>query len=290
MDTNRLSDLMSAFGLAIRTKGRELGTIASIATSRSGASYAAGAVESQTHLLDVPPELAALVRATHHSDYAITAIDTLVTDPTTPVSPLVLKILADHGARTGLMIRYGVYDLAGRELFATDDARNALPFYKVPVMTAFGAVAGPAAPTTKLRRDESTETQLRIYALEGSKRNFPTRVGASGYGAAVLAADGTIYFGGQYSTFEKRLGVHAEMGVLLNALMSGAERITHIGIASSKFPETPVSPCGACRQFIAEVCALYGFAPTIVCFASESDRSDAFSGAELLPVQWTSTP
>ena len=133
----------------------------------------------------------------------------------------------------------------------------------------------------------SIEMQLRKWARIGCGNNFPTRDGASGYGAAVLTAAGNIYYGGQYSTFEHRLGVHAEMATLLNALMDGARDITHIGIASSKFVDTLCSPCGCCRQFIAEMSRTYDFSPGIYLFASGNEQFKLCSINELLPVQWT---
>lgn len=291
METALPDALTRALALSIDTRGLKKGSArsGSIATSRSGETYAAGSVASQTHLLDIPSELAALVRATHHQDYAITSVDTMVSDPGVPVSPLALKILADHAARTGVPIRYALYAPDGRELFTVADAQSALPFYRSGRHALTTLAKEASRPTAMVAADENVESQLKKCAFAGMTRNFPTREGASGYGAAVLAGDDTIYFGGQYSTFEERLGVHAEMGVLLHALMSGVRDISHMGIVSSKFPDTSVAPCGACRQFIAEVCQLYGMTPAIWCFASVSDAHTSHSVAELLPAAWSST-
>lgn len=284
MDTVALSHALS-LSLPESLKQRA----GSVATSASGASYAAGRVGSQTHLLDIPSELAALVRAVHANDCCITEVATLAEGASSP-SPLVLKILADHGARTGLPIRYSLRDAAGTAVFETPDARAAIPAYRSPLPVLASLVSRrPDAPKRVLAGPPPAdiERQLRDAAVAGCARNFPTREGASGYGAAVLTAEGMLYFGGQYSDPGERLGVHAEMAVLLNVLMDGARNITHIGIASSKFPDTPASPCGACRQFIAEMSRAYGFSPKLCVFASAGAASASYTLPELLPVQWS---
>lgn len=262
----------------------------SVAVSKSGALYSAGSVGSQTHLLDIPSELAALVRAVHHNDVHVAEVHTVVTDPVVSISPLTLKLLADHGTRTGTPIRYRVRDASGKPLFESADVRELLPWYRES-RTLDVSLKERAAEPPKNRLDpasgRSTEMQLRAWALKGRERNFPTRDGASGYGAAVLTKAGDIYYGGQYSTFDHRLGVHAEMGVLLNALMDGARDITRIGVACSKFPDTPCSPCGCCRQFVSELARAYDFSAIFCLFASENEQYVSYSAPELLPVQWT---
>jgi len=262
----------------------------SVALSQSGAHYPAGTVGSKTHLLTIPSELAALARATHANDVLIEQMHTVVADPEEPVSPLVLKVLADHATRTGIPIRYTIRDLSGTILFAVDDARTAIPFYHQPgaVLASIEKRAvGSAKEVLEKAPGTSLEMQLRQRALLGRERNFPTRDGASRYGAALLTASGVIYYGGQYSTFEHRLGVHAEMGVLLNALMDGVRDITHLGVVSSKFVDTPCSLCGCCRQFIAELSRAYGFSPLLHLFASGNDRFTSHTIEDFLPLQWS---
>ncbi|MEA2701766.1 MAG: cytidine deaminase [Candidatus Parcubacteria bacterium] len=262
----------------------------SVAVSRDGTCYSAGSVGSQTHLLDIPSELAALVRAVQHNDVHIKEVRTVTTDPLASVSPLVLKILADHGTRIGTAMRYVVQDTSGKILFESADVRELLPWYTEPG-TALASLMQRTAGPAKSRLDEasglSIELQLRSWALRGRERNFPTYDAASGYGAAVLTKTGDIYYGGQYSTYEHRLGVHAEMGVLLNALMDGVRDITHIGVASSKFPDTPCSPCGCCRQLMAELSLKCGLSPVVYLFASENEEFALYTLDELLPAQWT---
>lgn len=250
------------------------------ARSRSGRSYTGLHIFSQTHMHDIPAELAALVRAMHENDLEISEV---LATGTGPVSPLVLKILADHGIRTGVPVAYTLRTPAGEVVFKTGDARETLPFY-VPAGAELQCLSGRQISSAKITDDSKT---LRELAIAGMGRNFPTREGASGYGAALRIANGDIYFGGQYSAYDERLGVHAEMAVLASALADGAAGFTDIAIASSKFPESPALPCGCCLQFLSEAVRATKSQPLIHLFASEGEQSATYSLDELLPVQWT---
>lgn len=259
------------------------------ARSKSGRSYSGSRIATATHILDIPAELAALVRAAHASDFNIVEVDGTAPGNTS-VSPLVLKVLVDHGARTGIPIKYTLRTTGGKVIYETSNVRSALPFYQSPgavlEIVAQRALADVRVAANSYS-EETVEQKLRECAIQGIMRNFPTRNGASGYGAAVRTVNGDIYFGGQYSAFDERLGVHAEMAVLLNALLSGATGFTHVGIASSKFPDSIAPPCGSCRQFLAEAARATLSTPTIHLFASKTDEKSSYSLEELLPVQWT---
>lgn len=288
MDASALDSALK-YSLELSLPGKKPATSGSVAVSKSGALYPAGLIGTESHIQNIPSELAALVRAVHANDVAVEQMHTIVTDPAILVSPVILKTLVDHSARTGIAIHYIIRDTAGHVLFEIADARDAVPYYQrthAVLVSLADRILEPAK--TKVERIGNSELQLRERALAGCMRNFLTRDGTSGYGAAVLTASGTIYFGGQYSSFDQWTGVHAEMGVLANALMDGARDITHIGIASSKFVDTPCSPCGCCRQFIAEMARAYNFSPTLCLFASGNEQFTSFTIDELLPVQWSS--
>lgn len=265
-------------------------TNASIATSRSGTQYLASRVRTSTHILDIPSELAALVRASHANEYLIESVETIVDNAAQPVSPLVLKILIDHAVRTGIQMDYTLRDSSGALIYECDDVRFSLPFYKSP-LEKLSILDGrdKSHSVTPVNRQLPIQDQLRTAAREGIARNFPVRDKASGYGAAALTTSGIIHFGGQYSTPDERLGVHAEMGVLIAALFAHTGSVTHIGVMSSKHESTVCSMCGSCRQFIADLSALHGWSPELYLFASGSDRYVRYSLSELLPVQWAST-
>src|SRR3989344_4491433 len=130
----------------------------STAVSESGQRYAAGRVASQTHLLDIPSELAALVRATHANDYRITEVYTLTEKFTSP-PPIVLKILIDHSARTGVPIRYTISDASGLR-FEISDVHQALPTYTSPLPLLTSLTMRPLS-TSKRTLDASAKVETQ---------------------------------------------------------------------------------------------------------------------------------
>jgi len=264
---------------------------ASIAYSRTGEKYAAGTVESDTHLLDVPAEHAALVLSVHHNDFGVYHIATITEEQGGAlVSPLILKIITDHARRTGIPISYTIFNQEGALLFETKDVGALCSFYRPPVKP-LKKVRDSKAETNKIKWDNtegSLREALKRYAILGIERNFPTHDSASGYGAAVATKSGMLYFGGQYSSFEKRSGLHAEMAVVTAALMDGATDFTAIGIVSTKHTDVPCTPCGCCRQFMAELFRKYDSNPRIYCFAKENDAFREYGMEKLLPDAWES--
>ncbi|MEO6913915.1 MAG: cytidine deaminase, partial [Candidatus Baltobacteraceae bacterium] len=83
-------------------------------------------------------------------------------------------------------------------------------------------------------------------------------------GAAVELADGAIVSGCNVENASFGLSICAERVALCTAVAQGHTRIVAIAIAGP--PGTRTSPCGACRQFIAE------FDPAMpVTFTTESE-------------------
>ncbi|MBI4132419.1 MAG: hypothetical protein HY474_02190 [Candidatus Sungbacteria bacterium] len=261
---------------------------ASCAISRSGGRYGGARVESDTNLLDMSSEHIALLRAVQQRDFDIVEVVTLVDADSGIVSPLVIKILTDFGARTGAMPAYRMLNAQGNILFETDDVSKELPFYR-PVLQRFSAVNDtPQKNWDASGHSEKLDDLLKTHALRGLTLAFPTYEGASSYGAAVRAASGTVYFGGQYSAPEKRLNIHAEMSAILAALMEGETVVTHIGLVSDKFVSEPCSLCGCCRQFILELSRKFDWDARISCFAKEAPIQATYSIGDLLPHSWNS--
>jgi cytidine deaminase len=67
-------------------------------------------------------------------------------------------------------------------------------------------------------------------------------------GAAVLAADGTVYTGANVENVSFGLTQCAERVAVQNAVAAGRRRLRAVAVAG---PEG-ISPCGACRQVMAE--------------------------------------
>ncbi len=69
-------------------------------------------------------------------------------------------------------------------------------------------------------------------------------------GAAVLAADGTVFVGANIENASYGLSMCAERVAIFTAAAAGHRRVQAVAVATGS-PE-PASPCGACRQVMAE--------------------------------------
>jgi cytidine deaminase len=69
-------------------------------------------------------------------------------------------------------------------------------------------------------------------------------------GAAVLAADGSIYSGCNVENASYGLTICAERVATTTAVSSGQLQIIAVAVSAPKVPRT--TPCGACRQFLNE--------------------------------------
>src|SRR5215831_7376160 len=71
-------------------------------------------------------------------------------------------------------------------------------------------------------------------------------------GAAVIDDRGDIHVGVNVENVSYGLTICAERTAIFAAIAAGARRISAIAVTSAK--ERPISPCGACRQVMAELC------------------------------------
>jgi cytidine deaminase len=95
-------------------------------------------------------------------------------------------------------------------------------------------------------------------------------------GAALLADDGRVFAGCNVENASYGLTVCAERNAVFTALASGAQRFVALALVSSA--QSPVTPCGACRQVLCE------FPPSfeIRCYGRDGSVFTTSSGA-LLP-------
>ncbi len=96
---------------------------------------------------------------------------------------------------------------------------------------------------------------------------------------AALVANGKIYTGVNIEVSSYGLTLCAERSALASALSHGDTEITHIAVvcldASPNAPANERTPCGACRQWIADL------APSATLYIDGIERD--FTIADLLP-------
>jgi len=95
-------------------------------------------------------------------------------------------------------------------------------------------------------------------------------------GAALQAADGTVYTGCNIENANYSNSLHAEEVAIGKAVSDGRTEFARLAVVSAA--EDGVTPCGMCRQTLAEFCA-EGF--EIIC--AGADGRDRYTLGELLP-------
>ena len=95
-------------------------------------------------------------------------------------------------------------------------------------------------------------------------------------GAALVAADGRIFTGCNVENISFGLTICAERVALGRAIAEGVRQFSAVAIIADT--DKPVSPCGACRQVLAE------FAPNLrVILATLAGQTEEWSLDQLLP-------
>ncbi len=120
-----------------------------------------------------------------------------------------------------------------------------------------------------------TPAKLVNMALEARKHAYAPYSGFK-VGAALLAADGEVFTGCNVENASYGLSMCAERVALFNAVAQG--RRSFIALAVAADTEDYCSPCGACRQVLAE------FGGDIAVYMANKDGAfRAATAVELLP-------
>ncbi len=125
----------------------------------------------------------------------------------------------------------------------------------------------------------SRKEALVALALEARKKayapysHFPV-------GAALLAESGQVYAGCNVENASYGLSICAERVALFKAVAAGEQRFKAIAVVT----ETMATPCGSCRQVLAE----FGDDELQVIVADPEGQTAIYTLGELLPASFTS--
>jgi cytidine deaminase len=118
--------------------------------------------------------------------------------------------------------------------------------------------------------------KLVAHAIKAREAGFAPY---SGYkvGAAVMCDDGSIVTGSNVEVACSATGVCAERVAISTAVHQGKKPIEIAIVADS---ETPIPPCGVCRQFMLE------FSPLSVIMANMDGQTKRSTAYKLLPLRY----
>jgi cytidine deaminase len=123
----------------------------------------------------------------------------------------------------------------------------------------------------------SAEKTALLTAARAVRRRAHAPYSRFQVGAAVLDERGRIHVGCNVENASFGLTVCAERNAVAAAVAMGARRIRAVAVVTSARP--PASPCGACRQVLAEL----GDARTRVLLAGPAGQAEQVALGTLLP-------
>ena len=103
-------------------------------------------------------------------------------------------------------------------------------------------------------------------------------------GAALLGASGQVHTGFNVENVSYGLSMCAERTAMYGALLKGEKAFRALAIWTDS--ESPVSPCGACRQVLVEFC---GNIPVVLC-AGRTGRTRSYTLRQLMPAAFFDFP
>ncbi|MEO1603901.1 MAG: cytidine deaminase [Pseudomonadota bacterium] len=119
-------------------------------------------------------------------------------------------------------------------------------------------------------------TNLRQAALDVRERAYAPYSNFQ-VGAAIEAASGTVYAGCNVENVAYPEGTCAEAGAIAAMVAAGETELRAVYVVADS--PKPVSPCGGCRQKLAE----FGKADVVVTMATVGGIEDKITIGQLLP-------
>jgi cytidine deaminase len=119
------------------------------------------------------------------------------------------------------------------------------------------------------------EWQALAAAARAASANAHCPYSRFAVGAAVRAADGRVFTGCNVENASFGLTICAERNAIFQAVAAGARDVVAVAVYTPT--RRPVSPCGACRQVIAE------FGAADVYSTCDTEQTKRWTAAELLP-------
>ena len=126
-----------------------------------------------------------------------------------------------------------------------------------------------------------TDAELIAHAKKARERAYAPYSGFS-VGAAALAADGRVFSGCNIENASYGLTNCAERTAIFKAVSEGVREIAALAVVADG--TLPCSPCGACRQVIAE------FSIGRIILANLSGAKKIVTPEELLPFAFSLDP
>ena len=131
--------------------------------------------------------------------------------------------------------------------------------------------------------DDQTARALLGKAQEAAQSSY-SPYSEFPVGAALLAEDGTIWLGCNVENASYGLTLCAERTAVVKAVSSGNQTFKAIALWAEKPVNHSLTPCGACRQVLAEFCE--PAMPVIMAHPTEADGLLYSTVGELLPASF----
>ena len=129
-------------------------------------------------------------------------------------------------------------------------------------------------------RLEPHDMDRLVAAAAAVRENAHAPASAFRVGAAVLAADGRIFVGCNVENASYGLTICAERAAVCAAVAAGVRVLRAVAVATDL--DVPASPCGACRQVLAE----FGRDLHVLLVGNDGKRRET-NLAQLLPEPFT---